>query len=324
MRFSLSVTTRRCWRPATTRSSAIEVGAEDHVGVPAARVDRRLVADVREIGAGQARRLAGDLLEVDVVGERLAAAVDAENRDPSSQVGRLDEDLPVEAAGPEQRRIEILEPVRRGHHDHLVARPEAVELDEQLVQRLILLAVERVAAARAADGVELVDEDDRGRVLARLLEELADAGGAEAGEHLDERRGALRVEARAGLVRDRLGGERLAGAGRAVEQDALRHARAEALEALRVAQEVDHLLELVLRLVEPGDLGPRDRRGRPGRDLRRLHARHHLERPPEQVDDHAHEREEHDREPGQREVLNVGRMLASGIDEDHRHGGGPG
>ena len=45
--------------------------------------------------------------------------------------------------GPQQRRVEVLQPVRRGHHDHLVARAEAVELDQQLVQRLILLAVER-------------------------------------------------------------------------------------------------------------------------------------------------------------------------------------
>ena len=67
---------------------------------------------------------------------------------------------------------------------------EAVQLDEQLVERLVLLAVEAAAGARRADGVELVDEDDRRRVLARLGEELADPGRAEAGEHLNERRGA--------------------------------------------------------------------------------------------------------------------------------------
>ena len=89
---------------------------------------------------------------------------------------------------------------------------EAVELDEELVQRLVVLTVEARARAAHADGVELVDEDDRGRVLARLLEELADAGGAEAGEHLDERGGALRVEGRARGVRDRLREQRLAGA----------------------------------------------------------------------------------------------------------------
>ena len=42
---------------------------------------------------------------------------------------------------------------------------EAVHLDEQLVQRLLALFVaERAAAAAAADGVELVDEDDAGLV----------------------------------------------------------------------------------------------------------------------------------------------------------------
>ena len=186
-------------------------------------------------------------------GEDLAAAL---------EVGRLDQDLAVEAAGTQQRRVEVLQPVRGAHDDDLVARAEAVELDEELVQRLVLLAVERVPAAGRPDGVELVDEDDRRRVLARLFEELADPRRAEAGEHLDERGGALRVEARARLVRDGLRGERLAGAGRPVEEDPLRHARAEPLEALRVAQEVDDLLQLLLRLVEPGDLVPGDRTSR--------------------------------------------------------------
>jgi hypothetical protein len=67
-----------------------------------------------------------------------------------------------------------------------------------------------VTAARGADRVELVDEDNRRRVRARLLEELADPRGAEAGEHLDERRGALGVERGARLVRHRLGEQRLA------------------------------------------------------------------------------------------------------------------
>ena len=146
------------------------------------------------------------------------------------QVGRLDQDLAVESAGPEQRRVEVLQAVRRAHHDDLVARAEPVELDEQLVQRLILLAVETVAAPRLADGVELVDEHDRRRIPPRLFEQLADASCAEPGEHLDERRCALRVEARAGFVGDRFRCERLAGARRAVEEDALRHARAKPLE----------------------------------------------------------------------------------------------
>ena len=42
----------------------------------------------------------------------------------------------------------------------VVARVEAVHLDQQLVQGLVALAGD-VGAAVSADGVELVDEDDR-------------------------------------------------------------------------------------------------------------------------------------------------------------------
>ena len=109
-----------------------------------------------------------------------------EDRLAALEVRRRHEHLPVEAARTQQRRVEILDPVGRAHHDDLLGTLEAVELDEQLVERLILLAVEAVPGALRADGVELVDEDDRGRVLPRFGEELADARRAEAGEHLDE------------------------------------------------------------------------------------------------------------------------------------------
>jgi hypothetical protein len=135
--------------------------------------------------------------------------------------------------------------------------------------------------------VQLVDEDDRGRVLARLLEELADPRGAEAGEHLDEGGRALGVELRAGLVRDGLGEQGLAGPGRTVEQHPLRDARPEALEALRVAEKVDDLLELGLRLLDARDVVPGDRRAGRRLDRLRLHLRHVLERPEEQEDDQA-------------------------------------
>ena len=50
--------------------------------------------------------------------------------------------------------------------------------------------------------------------------------------------------------RDGLREEGLPGARRPVQEDA-RHARAEPLEALPVAEELDHLVQLLLRLVEP-------------------------------------------------------------------------
>ncbi len=183
------------------------------------------------------------------------------------EIGRRHEHLPVEAAGTEQSRVEVLKPVGRAHDDDLGAGRESVKLDEQLVQRLVLLAVEPVARARCADRVQLVDEHDRRRMLARLVEQLPDARGPEAREHLDEGRRALRVEGRAGLVGDGLGQQRLPRARRAVEEDPLRDARAELLEALRVAEEVDDLLQLFLHLLQAGDVRPGNR------DVERVSAR---------------------------------------------------
>ena len=95
-----------------------------------------------------------------------------------------------------------------------------------------------------------------GRALRAIAEQAPDPGGAEADEHLDERRRGLGEELGVGLVRGRLGEQRLAGAGRAVQQDALRHGGAELAEPLRVAQEVDDLAQLLLGLVGARDVVP--------------------------------------------------------------------
>ena len=74
----------------------------------AAGEDGRLVAEVGEVGAGEAGGLAGDSAEVDVGSERLAAGVHVEDRLAAGEVGLADEHLPVEAAGSEERLIEDL------------------------------------------------------------------------------------------------------------------------------------------------------------------------------------------------------------------------
>ena len=138
-------------------------------------------------------------------------------------VRAVDDDAAVEAARAQQRRIEHVGAVGRGDEDDALVRLEAVHLDEQLVQRLLALVVAaaEAGAAMAADRVDLVDEDDAGRVLLALLEQVADARGADADEHLDEVRAADREERDVGLAGDGAGEQRLAGARRAHQQHAL-------------------------------------------------------------------------------------------------------
>ena len=106
----------------------------------------------------------------------------------------------------------------------------------------------------SADRVDLVDEDDAGRVLLALFEHVAHARGANADEHLHEVGAGNGKERHIGLAGDRPGQQRLAGSRRSDQQTSLRNLAAEPLELLRILQKLDDLLELLLRLVDAGDV----------------------------------------------------------------------
>jgi hypothetical protein len=113
------------------------------------------------------------------------------------------------------------------------------QLDQQLVQGLVVLAVVGAARAGGADSVRLVDEDDRGLVLARLREQTADPR-QPTPRTSPRTRGALEVE----LAPDSVAWpchQGLAGAGRPVQQHAA-WARARFLNR-GIAQELDDLLQ---------------------------------------------------------------------------------
>ena len=197
--------------------------------------------------------------------ERLAAGVHPQDALAAGQVGLGDHDLPVEPAGAQQRRVEDVGPVGGRDDDDAALGVEAVELDQQLVQRLLALVVAaaEARAAVAADGVDLVHEHDGGRVGLGLLEQVADAGGADADEHLDEVGAGDRVEGHAGLAGHRPGQQRLAGARRAVQQHALGDLGADGLELARALQELLDLLEFLDGLVSAGHVGERGLRACP-------------------------------------------------------------
>ena len=121
--------------------AAVKSSSVDRVGAAARGDQRRLVDQVGEVGAGEARRQRRDLLEVDVGRELRLAACAREDLHAALLVGPVDQHLAVEAAGAQQRRVEDLRPVGRGEQDQPLRGIEAVELGQELVQRLLLLVV---------------------------------------------------------------------------------------------------------------------------------------------------------------------------------------
>ena len=228
----------------------------DEVGVGARGEQSGLVEDVGQVRAGEAGGALGHEVEVDVVGQGLALGVDLEDGGPPGHVRGLDADLPVEAAGAQEGRVQDVGAVGGGDEDDVGVGVEAVHLDEELVEGLLALVVPAAGAgtAVAADGVDLVDEDDGGGVLLGLVEQVAHARGADADEHLDELGCGHGEEGHARLAGDGLGQEGLTGSGRAVEEDALGDLGADGAELLRLGEELADLLELLDGLVLAGDV----------------------------------------------------------------------
>ena len=187
-------------------------------------------------------------------------------------VGPLDLDLHVETAGAQDRGVDEVFTVRRADHDHVLQALDAVDLGEQLRNDRALDVGRDPGAAGAEQGVHLVEEhDDRValfRLLTGTLEDQADLALGLA-DVLVEELGALDVEevgARlvvAGLlgdavrqrVRDRLGDERLAAAGRPVQQDALRRLQLVLEEHVGVqVRQLDRVLDHLDLVVETADV----------------------------------------------------------------------
>ncbi len=249
--------------PATTRSSAsLNSGV---LMIFLLRRAARMAASLTRL-ARSAPEKPGDCLatrlEVDLLVERLALDVHLEDLEAALHVRPVEDDLAVEAAGAQQRRVEHVGPVGGGHDDDVGVGVEAVHLDQDLVERLLTLVVRaaQAGAALAAHGVDLVDEDDAGAVALGLVEEVAHAAGADAHEHLHELRAGDAEEGHAGLAGDGPGQQRLAGARRADEEHATRDARAQRVELLGVLEELDDLLQLRLGLVHAGHVGEGDDR----------------------------------------------------------------
>ena len=116
------------------------------------------------------------------------------------------------------------------------------------------------AGAPAADGVDLVDENDGGGALAGLFEQVANAGCADADEQFDEARARHREERHRRLARDRARQQGLAGTRRADHQHAAGSRGSGLRVTLRVLQEVDDLTDLGLGALVAGDVGERGAR----------------------------------------------------------------
>ena len=225
-------------------------------------VDGRLVDHIGQVGTDGSAGGQGDLLQVDGLVHLDILGVDLEDGNAALEVGPVHDDAAVETAGPQQGLVQDLWPVGGPDDQDALRGLEAVHLGQELVEGLLplLVAAPVAGVAAAADGVDLIDKDNAGRVLVGLLEEVAHTGGAHTDIELYEIRAGQGKEGDVGLARDRLGQQGLAGSGRSHQQGALGQLGADLDIAAGVVEEVDDfdqgLLGLVLtRDILEGDAG---------------------------------------------------------------------
>ena len=125
-----------------------------------------------DVGADEPVTVLERPIHVEVVGDRHAARVDADDLPSTLLVRDADLDLPVEASRSAQRLVDGVSPVGGSDDDDVVASLHAVHQREQLGDDSAL-DLARDFLPLGSDAVEFIDEDDRRRMLGRLIEDIA-------------------------------------------------------------------------------------------------------------------------------------------------------
>ena len=219
-------------------------------------IDRRLVNHIGKIGADRPACCERNFLEVDGLVHPDVLGVNLQDRLTSLQVRALHDDPSVKAAGTKECLIQDLRAVRCAQDQDSLGRVKPVHLREELVQGLfsffIASAVLRVTAS--ADRIDLINENNAGRVFRCFAEKVPDTGCADADIELNEIRARQREERHMRLTCDRLGKKCFARSGRAHEQRSLRELCADGRIVIRIMQEIDDLDQRLLGLVLAGDV----------------------------------------------------------------------
>ena len=217
----------------------------------------RLVADIGDVGTGEAGSLLGQELHVEAGGQFDLAKMYLEYLQTLFELGQIHMDLAVKAAGTHQRAVEHIGTVGGSQHYHAGVAAKAVHLGEQLVEGVLPLVVAResdVLAARTAHSIYLVNEHDARGFLLGLTEQVAHAGRAHAHEHLHEVGTRDGEERDVGLACHSLCQQGLAGAGRAHQKGAFGYLATKGRVFLGILQEVHDLHHLDLGLFETCDI----------------------------------------------------------------------
>src|SRR5258706_6082509 len=214
------------------------------------------VDEISDVRANHPRSGTRNRNQIYVLCQWYVARVNLKNCQAAIPVGTLYRYTPVEAAWAQERLVQPIRTVCRSNDDNRLARIKAVHLDQQLVQGLLTLVVAIDAGpALATYSIDLINEDDAGRRLLGLVEEVTHTARANPDQHFDEFRAAHRKEWHARFTCHGSRQQRLTSSRRADQQHSTGNLSTQALELLRRLQKFDHLNKIAFSLINTCDIG---------------------------------------------------------------------
>ena len=219
-------------------------------------VDGSFVDHVGEVGAHCSAGRQRDLFQIHGLVHADVLGVYFQNFDSALEVGSVHDDPSVKAAGTKQRLIQDLRPVGRADDQDTLGRLKSVHLGEQLVQGLfsLLVAAAVLGIAAPADGVDLVDKNDAGRVLVGLLEEVTHTGSAYAYVQFDKVGSRQGEEGHVRFSCYGLGEQCFARSGRTDQERPLGELGADLDVLAGIVQEIDNFLQRFLGFILARDI----------------------------------------------------------------------
>ena len=199
-------------------------------------------------------------MQIDIIGQRLALRVHAQDCLASLQIGGFNRNLSVKTARTQQGGIKNIGTVCRRDEDQVRGVVKAVHLNQQLVEGLVAF-IRTATITRTAvttDRIDLIDEDNRGSNFLCAGYKITHTRSANTDIHLKEFRTCNGEEGSLGFTRNSLCQQGLTCSRRTVEEHTSRNACTDLAELLGGNQELANFFKFLNGLVFTGHVSEGD------------------------------------------------------------------
>ncbi len=226
----------------------VDIFLTDEIVVFLCRNDSSLVHQVLKVRPGKSGSRLGHSRKIHILAEGFFLGMHLKDCFPAADIRTAHRHLAVKTPRTQDCRVKDIHPVGCSHHDDALVHAKSIHLHQKLVQCLLPLVMSAAHTGAAASGnrIDLVDKHDTRRILLRLFKQVADTGRAHAYKHLHKIGTGDREKRHARLSRHRFGQQGLSGSRRSHKDDSFGDPRAKAGIFLRIAEEINHLLQVFL------------------------------------------------------------------------------